>query len=43
MRLVPGERFASKGGYLVRVTDAQGPRFTALGDWSPGYLLKLMR
>jgi hypothetical protein len=33
LTLAPGQRFASKGGYVVRFTDSQGPRLTALGDW----------
>lgn len=31
--LGPGQRFASKGGYLVHFTDAQGPKITADGPW----------
>jgi hypothetical protein len=31
--LGPGQRFASKGGYLVRFTDAQGPKVVADGAW----------
>ena len=33
LTLAPGQRFASKGGYIVRFSDPQGPRITALGDW----------
>jgi len=33
LTLAPGQRFASKGGYIVRFSDAQGSRLTALGDW----------
>jgi len=33
LTLAPGQRFASKGGYIVRFTDPQGSRLTALGDW----------
>jgi len=33
LTLAPGQRFASKGGYIVRFSDLQGPRITALGDW----------
>jgi len=33
LTLGPGQRFASKGGYIVRFTDPQGPHVTALGDW----------
>jgi hypothetical protein len=29
-----GQRFASKGGYLVRWTQATGPRVAAEGDWT---------
>jgi hypothetical protein len=33
LTLAPGQRFASKGGYIVRFSDAEGSRLTALGDW----------
>ncbi|TLY75171.1 MAG: cytochrome C [Gammaproteobacteria bacterium] len=33
LTLAPGQRFASKGGYIVRFSDPQGPRIAALGDW----------
>jgi len=33
LTLAPGQRFASKGGYIVRFTEPQGPRVVALGDW----------
>jgi hypothetical protein len=33
LTLAPGQRFASKGGYIVRFTDAQGTRITPLGEW----------
>ena len=33
LTLAPGQRFASKGGYIVRFSDPQGPRVAALGDW----------
>src|SRR6266478_3445036 len=33
LTLAPGQRFASKGGYIVRFTDPRGPRVAALGDW----------
>ena len=33
LTLAPGQRFASKGGYIVRFTEPQGPRVSALGDW----------
>jgi hypothetical protein len=31
--LAPGQRFASKGGYLVRFADPTGARVAADGDW----------
>lgn len=31
--LAPGQRFASKGGYLVHFADASGARLVADGDW----------
>jgi hypothetical protein len=31
--LAPGQRFASKGGYLARYEDAGGTRLVADGDW----------
>ena len=31
--LAPGQRFASKGGYLVRFAGPAGPRLVANGDW----------
>ena len=31
--LAPGQRFASKGGYLARYEDASGTRLVADGDW----------
>ena len=31
--LAPGQRFASKGGYLARFVDATGTRLVADGDW----------
>ena len=31
--LAPGQRFASKGGYLVRFADADGARIQADGEW----------
>jgi hypothetical protein len=34
LTLAPGQRFASKGGYIVRFTDAHGPRVAPLGDWT---------
>ena len=33
LTLAPGQRFASKGGYIVRFSDPLGPRVAALGDW----------
>jgi hypothetical protein len=33
LTLAPGQRFASKGGYLVRFADARGTRIAADGDW----------
>ena len=31
--LAPGQRFASKGGYLVRFTEPTGPQLAATTDW----------
>jgi hypothetical protein len=31
--LVPGQRFASKGAYLVRFPDRTGTRVVTDGDW----------
>jgi hypothetical protein len=31
--LAPGQRFASKGGYLVHFTAASGPAIAPAGDW----------
>ncbi len=33
LTLAPGQRFASKGGYIVRFADVQGTRVTPLGEW----------
>lgn len=33
LTLAPGQRFASKGGYLVRFADAAGTRIVADGEW----------
>jgi hypothetical protein len=33
LTLAPGQRFASKGGYLVRFADSGGTRIVADGDW----------
>ena len=33
LALAPGQRFASKGGYIVRFAEASGPKVVALGDW----------
>ena len=32
LTLAPGQRFASKGGYIERFSDAQGSRLTVLGE-----------
>jgi cytochrome c553 len=34
LSLSTGQRYASKGGYLVRFTEPQGPRLAAVQDWS---------
>ncbi|MCU1276457.1 MAG: cytochrome, partial [bacterium] len=31
--LAPGQRFASKGGYIVRLAQPSGARVAADGDW----------
>jgi hypothetical protein len=31
--LAPGQRFGSKGAYVVRFADPQGKRLVADGDW----------
>jgi hypothetical protein len=31
--LAPGQRFASKGGYMVRLDDADSARLVPVGDW----------
>jgi len=33
LTLAPGQRFASKGGYIVRFSDPQGTGVAPLGDW----------
>ena len=33
LTLAPGQRFASKGGYIVRFTDPQGSRVAPLSGW----------
>lgn len=33
LTLAPGQRFASKGGYVVRFAEATGTRIIATGDW----------
>jgi hypothetical protein len=33
LALAPGQRFASKGGYLVHFTESSGQRVTASGEW----------
>jgi hypothetical protein len=32
--LAPGQRFASKGGYIVHFADPQGVRLVADSDWT---------
>jgi hypothetical protein len=34
LSLAPGQRFASKGGYLVRFAEGQGTRVVAEGEWT---------
>jgi hypothetical protein len=33
LALAPGQRFASKGGYIVRYQDPQGTKIVAVSDW----------
>jgi hypothetical protein len=33
LALAPGQRFASKGGYIVRFAEPNGHKVVALGDW----------
>jgi hypothetical protein len=33
LTLAAGQRFASKGGYVVRFTDPQGPKLATLSEW----------
>ena len=33
LTLAPGQRFASKGGYVVRFTEPQGRKIAAVSDW----------
>jgi hypothetical protein len=33
LALAPGQRFASKGGYIVRFAEPTGHKVVALGDW----------
>ena len=33
LALAPGQRFASKGGYLVRFADPAGPKVLAVSEW----------
>jgi hypothetical protein len=33
LALAPGQRFASKGGYMVRFADPSGPRIVAVSEW----------
>jgi hypothetical protein len=34
LSLAPGQRFASKGGYVVRFADQTGAALVADGDWT---------
>jgi hypothetical protein len=34
LTLAPGQRFASKGGYLVHFTEPTGHRISPLGTWT---------
>jgi len=34
LTLAPGQRFASKGGYMVRFTEPQGIKIEPLGEWT---------
>ena len=34
LSLAPGQRFASKGGYLVRFNEPQGASIAAVGEWT---------
>jgi hypothetical protein len=34
LALAPQQRFASKGGYIVRFRDSEGTNLTAEGDWT---------
>jgi hypothetical protein len=34
LELAAGDHFASKGAFLVRFADPEGPRLVADGDWS---------
>ena len=34
LTLAPGQRFASKGGYMVRFTGPDGTKLTPLGEWT---------
>jgi hypothetical protein len=34
LSLAPGQRFASKGGYIVRFADGDGTALLADGDWT---------
>jgi hypothetical protein len=34
LSLAPGQRFASKGGYLVRFAEGQGTQVVAAGEWT---------
>jgi hypothetical protein len=33
LTLAPGQRFASKGGYIVRFADAEGAKVVPVTDW----------
>jgi len=33
LTLAPGQRFASKGGYIVRFADPREPKVAAVSDW----------
>jgi hypothetical protein len=34
LALAPGQRFASKGGYIVRFADSAGPKLVAVSEWT---------
>jgi hypothetical protein len=33
LTLAAGQRFASKGGYVVRFSEPQGPKLATLSEW----------